>query len=175
MSVFHVKRLVYLKKTLVIILLFVLFSFATSCKSKDFRIKYGVYRCANGMEVILRENDFEVRNFDFSEEEKYYEEFSLMHFYKKDGEVTLSEEDELKIREKISKEIDLNGQYLNKKNAYTHDIIDKEGERTIGIYSKVNGETCYFFMEYHPTNDTLTYECFDGSVFLLEYKGSDSK
>lgn len=167
------KQNIYLCRIIVVLFLLASLSAVTSCDKNDKKLKYGIYRCANGMEVVLRETDLEVRNFDFSDEEKYFEEFALMHHYKKDGEVTLSEEEETKIREKIDKEIDLNGRFLNKKNNYTYDIIDKEGEKTIGIYSKINEETCYFYMEYHPINDTLTYECFNGTILLLEYKGPE--
>ena len=87
--------------------------------------------------------------------------------------MTLSEEEENNFKEKISKEIDINGQYINKWNAYNAKLYEEGGERTIGLYSKINGETCWFYLEYHPTNDTLTYECFDGTMIILNYIGEE--
>lgn len=145
------------------------FAFSTGCAKKASTLKYGTYKSASGMEIKLNEDTLVVNNFDFSEEEKSRVRFEYDYQFTEYG---LAEGQKERSMKEIEEATDMNGQFIGKAVSYTTQI-EGENKDKIGIYCAVNGVTTWFYLEYDPSTNTLTYTSLDGSVVNLEYQGKE--
>lgn len=153
--------------SLFIVLLAVFSACSTGCVKKDPTLKYGYYKSASGMEIILKEDTLEVNNYDFSEDEKSHVEFAYNYQFSEYG---LAEGEKERSLKEIDDVTDMNEQFIGKTVSYTTQIEGKNKEK-IGIYCAINGVTTWFYLEYFPSTDSLLYTSMNGDTINLKYQG----
>ena len=142
--------------------------FLSGCKKKEPTIQYGFFKSASGMEIILKEDTIEVRNYDFSDEEKYRVEEEYSYQFTEYGLADGKKERSLK---EIDDETDMNKQFIGHTVSYSTQI-DGDNNDIIGIYCAINGLTTWLYFEYYPATNSIVYSPNNSDSINLTYQGA---
>lgn len=165
-------RLLSNKKTLVFPILFciVFFCIFSGCKKKEPTLQYGYFKSATGMEIILKEDTIEVRNYDFSNDERFRVEEEYNYQFTEYG---LSDGKKERSLKEIDDDTDMNKQFIGQTVNYTTQI-DGDNNDIIGIYCAINGLTTWLYFEYFPATNSIVYTPKNYDSINLIYQGANT-